>query len=128
MTAVSAVPELVSVTHRYRWMLACRLLLTTWLVALHVIPNDNRLPANATYLAVVWLATAGVMALVTRTGRGFAGTAFTVSLLGDGVVLGYAWHTTGGLSGDVGYLIVLHGIGSTLLASFRTGAKIALWH
>src|SRR6185503_10251521 len=78
--------------------------------------------------AVGWLAASGILALLTRTGRGFAGAAFTISLLGDGVVLGYAWHTTGGLSGDVGYLIVLHGIGSTLLASFRTGAKIALWH
>lgn len=46
----------------------------------------------------------------------------------DGLYLAWAGAATGGASGIVGLLILLHVAGVTLLISHRTGVKIALWH
>ena len=42
-----------------------------------------------------------------------------------GVLLGTAWWATGAFDGVLGYLVLLHAVAVTLLASFRTGVKIA---
>jgi two-component system, cell cycle response regulator len=49
-------------------------------------------------------------------------------LIIDGIYLAWATYATGGGASPVRYLIVLHLIAVTLLASYRTGMKLALWH
>jgi len=49
-------------------------------------------------------------------------------LMLDGVYLAYATYLTGGSSGPLRYLILVHLGAVTLLASYRTGVKLALWH
>ena len=51
-----------------------------------------------------------------------------MSLLIDGLYLAWLMYSTGGTSSPLRFLIYLHLIGVTLLASYRTGLKIALWH
>jgi diguanylate cyclase (GGDEF)-like protein len=51
-----------------------------------------------------------------------------VPVILDAVHLGWALYVAGGISGPVVYVIVLHVICVTLLGSFRTGLKLALWH
>lgn len=46
----------------------------------------------------------------------------------DGLYLAWAGAATGGVGGIVAYLVLLHVVGVTLLISYRTGVKIALWH
>jgi diguanylate cyclase (GGDEF)-like protein len=49
-------------------------------------------------------------------------------LLSDGLYLAYAMYGTGGTQSPIRFLIYLHVVAVSLLASYRTGLKIALWH
>jgi diguanylate cyclase (GGDEF)-like protein len=58
-------------------------------------------------------------------------TGFTILnslLLLDGVYLAFAMYATGGTQSPMRFLIYLHLVAVSLLASYRTGLKIALWH
>ena len=49
-------------------------------------------------------------------------------LLIDGLYLAYAMYMTGATQSPIRFLIYLHLVAVSLLASYRTGLKIALWH
>jgi diguanylate cyclase (GGDEF)-like protein len=49
-------------------------------------------------------------------------------LMLDGVYLAWATYLTGGSNGPLRYLVLVHLGAVTLLASYRTGVKLALWH
>ena len=49
-------------------------------------------------------------------------------LMLDGLYLAWASYMTGGSNGPLRYLILVHLGAVTLLASYRTGVKMALWH
>ena len=49
-------------------------------------------------------------------------------LMFDGLYLAWASYLTGGSNGPLRYLILVHLGAVTLLASYRTGVKLALWH
>jgi diguanylate cyclase (GGDEF)-like protein len=51
-----------------------------------------------------------------------------VMLLVDGVFLAWAMYATGGTQSPIRFLIYLHLVAVSLLASYRTGLKVALWH
>jgi diguanylate cyclase (GGDEF)-like protein len=130
------VAELVPIADRVRWMLGCRALLVVVLFVVWLAVNG---PAGAVppvvWMGMVWVGVSGLMSITVmrpaRTdgrGRWLAVLGFTLGLLGDGLLLAAACYSFGGLNGPIGYLIVLHGVAVTLLASFRTGAKLALWH
>jgi diguanylate cyclase (GGDEF)-like protein len=51
-----------------------------------------------------------------------------VTLLVDGVYLAWAMYVSGGPGSPLSFLLYLHLVAVTLLASYRTGLKIALWH
>jgi len=50
------------------------------------------------------------------------------TLLIDGVFLALAAYATGSTQSPIRFLIYLHLVGVSLLASYRTGLKVALWH
>src|SRR5947199_9043139 len=49
-------------------------------------------------------------------------------LMVDGVYLAWAMYLTGGSNGPLRYLVMVHLGAVTLLASYRTGVKLALWY
>jgi diguanylate cyclase (GGDEF)-like protein len=49
-------------------------------------------------------------------------------LLFDGLYLAFAMYATGGTQSPMRFLAYLHLVAVSLLASYRTGLKIALWH
>ncbi len=53
---------------------------------------------------------------------------FGIVLLGDGLVLAVLVHLLGGLASPGRYLVVVHVLVVTLIASYRTGLKLAIWH
>jgi diguanylate cyclase (GGDEF)-like protein len=53
---------------------------------------------------------------------------FSALLMIDGIWLAWASYVTGSLSSPVRYLVLLHLGAVALLASYRTGLKLALWH
>jgi len=75
------------------------------------------------YLLVCLLAE-GVWRLLHRRGLWLFGSL----LMLDGIYLAWATYLTGGSTGPLRYLILVHLGAVTLLASYRTGVKLALWH
>ena len=51
----------------------------------------------------------------------------TVALLADGLYLAWAMYATGGTQSPIRFLIYLQLVAVSLLASYRTGLKVALW-
>lgn len=60
------------------------------------------------------------------SGHGFA--LLSGLLLVDGLYLAAAMYATGGTQSPMRFLIYLHLVAVSLLASYRTGLKVALWH
>jgi len=50
------------------------------------------------------------------------------TLLLDGLYLGWVMYATGGAQSPLRFLVYIHVVAVTLLASYRTGLKIAAWH
>lgn len=63
-----------------------------------------------------------------RAAGGRALVILTATLLVDGLYLAWVAHVTGAADSPLKFLAYLHIIGVTLLASYRTGLKIAVWH
>src|SRR5918996_1762757 len=78
---------------------------------------------TAGYLFVSGLAE-GLRRTVLKRGLGVVG----LSLLIDGLYLGWVVFLTGGSESPLRFLLYVHLVAVTLLASYRTGLKIALWH
>ena len=51
----------------------------------------------------------------------------TLALLGDGLYLAWAMYATGGTQSPIRFLVYLQLVAVSLLASYRTGLKVALW-
>ena len=49
-------------------------------------------------------------------------------LIVDGIYLAWLAYSTGGIASPFRYLVLLHLVAVVLLASYRTGLKLALWH
>lgn len=75
-----------------------------------------------------YLVTTGVAEGLRRliSGRGLA--LVTLMLLIDGVYLAWMMYQTNGIQSPLRFLTYVHLVAVTLLASYRTGLKIALWH
>jgi diguanylate cyclase (GGDEF)-like protein len=65
---------------------------------------------------------------IRRAGKGRGLMLIGASLLIDGLFLAWLTYLTGGTESPFRFLIYLHLMSVTLLASYRTGLKIALWH
>jgi two-component system cell cycle response regulator len=122
--------ELVPLADRLRYMQVFRL--GTALAAALCwfgLPDSRGLSAiqlgsvTAGYLGLSLL-TGGVWRLQRRA----AMTVYGAVLLADGLYLCVISYLTSGLGTPLGYLVLVHLIAVTLLASFRTGLKVALWH
>jgi|GEM_PF-3427206 len=86
------------------------------------IAPDVLVAVSTTYLglsvALEWL----------RRRSGRRGLALiTVALLIDGLFLAWAMYVTGGTNSPTRFLVFLHLVAVSLLASYRTGLKLALW-
>jgi diguanylate cyclase (GGDEF)-like protein len=66
--------------------------------------------------------------LARRASAGRTLLVLSVTLLLDGVYLAIAMYVTGGTQSPMRFLIYLHLVAVSLLASYRTGLKVALWH
>jgi diguanylate cyclase (GGDEF)-like protein len=69
-----------------------------------------------------------VLEVMRRRSTRYGYSLLTVLLLIDGAYLATATYATGGTQSPFRFLIYLHLVAVSLLASYRTGLKIALWH
>lgn len=75
-----------------------------------------------------YIALAATLEALRRMQRGRGLLLVGVMLLIDGIYLAWALYATGGTQSPLRFLPYLHLIAVTLLASYRTGLKIAFWH
>lgn len=122
--------DLVPLADRVRWMRWFRLGLVAGVLAFAVTGGPARLEPLShigTGTLVYVLAILGLEAVWHWSGRR---ALFLVSmmLIADGVFLTLAGYATGGSVVGSRMLVIVHLIGVSLLASYRTGMKIAMWH
>ena len=123
-------PEHVALGDRLRFLLALRVAIAVTTVAVAAVTSASLgIPFESLVaMAVSYLALALVLEWV---GQGVPSTSFatlTVMLLVDGVFLAVTLYATGGIESPLRFLVYLHLVAVSLLASYRTGLKIALWH
>ena len=120
--------ELVPLGVRLRWMLLGRVVLIA-LVPLGLVVDGADRAATRTLMAVAlgWFLLTVPALLAPRIGQAVTRFTFNATMLGDGLLLCLLWWVLGGLTGVGGHLVWLHCAAATLLASFRTGLKMAVW-
>lgn len=122
--------EMVSLGERMGYLQALRAVVALVVLASSVVagdvvrtPLEDLLPVTVGYLL---LSAAGEG--LRRAGRIRGLLTVGGMLLVDGLFLGWVLYLTGGTQSPLRFLVYVHLIAVTLLASYRTGLKIALWH
>jgi diguanylate cyclase (GGDEF)-like protein len=136
MARVSIVPrpiepgEVVSLTERLSRLQALRVAFVFVVLAAAAVGFDiseevrrELYVASGGYLGFV-----AVTEVVRRRSRRSSLATLSAMLLVDGVYLGFAMYATGGTQSPLWFLLFVHLVAVTLLASYRTGLKIALLH
>lgn len=122
--------ELVSLAERMGYLQALRVAFALVVLASAVFASQ----VIGASLADVVLFTAAYLLLsataegLRRMGKGRGLAIVGGMLLVDGLYLAWTTYATGGSDSPLRFLLYLHLIAVTLLASYRTGLKVALWH
>jgi two-component system, cell cycle response regulator len=126
----AVVDELVPLAQRVRYMQMFRVLMVLAVLAFSAYSRST----HDTELTLLLAASAGYM-LVSALGEMLwrhLGKRnlhlFGALLIVDGIYLGFVNLHSGGISSPFRSLTLLHLIAVTLLASYRTGLKLAIWH
>lgn len=124
--STDAVPlgERLRVTQLLRLAAIGLLLLCALLAPDSLDPHGDQAVAATLVYAVVVAAAEALSRLL--TGRKLV--IFSAMLIIDGIWLAWATYLTGSLGSPVRYLVLLHLGAVALLASYRTGLKLAMWH
>ncbi|MGH2749018.1 MAG: diguanylate cyclase [Actinomycetota bacterium] len=126
----TAPSELVSLAERTGYLQALRVAFAIIVLGAAVLtPSVVRASlADLTLITAGYLAlsalTEGVRRFVTRRGLALV----SAMLLVDGIYLAWVAYSTGGTLSPLRFLFYVHLVAVTLIASYRTGLKIALWH
>ena len=122
--------EIASLAERMGYMQALRAGLAATILASSIFASDivgvqiaGLVGLTVAYLLLT-IGTEAIRLLFQRRGLAIV----TTLLLIDGVYLAWAMYLSGGPLSPLRFLVFVHIIGVTLLASQRTGLKIALWH
>ena len=92
-------------------------------------PESVGIPFGALLAATIgYLAVSAVLETTRRRSDRFGFALLTGLLLFDGLFLAFAMYGTGGTQSPIRFLVYLDLVAVSLLASYRTGLKIALWH
>jgi two-component system, cell cycle response regulator len=125
---LSAEPaELLSITERARYLLGLRLGLASVVISADLFTGGVAAVPVST-VTVGFVALSLLSAAIVRRGGGGAVPVMQGTLLLDGLYLATAIAQTGGGGDAIRLLPYVHVVGVTLLCSYRTGLKLALWH
>lgn len=123
--------ELLSLAERSRHLVHLRLVLAAAVAATAVaLPSVVTGPAGALEVAVALYALVSLVTAAATNPRSSAPVAVAIlqaGLLIDGIFLVSAIALTGAAASPLWFLLVAHLVATTLLGSYRTGLKIAVW-
>ncbi len=121
--------QLVPFADRLRYMFVLRLIIATVAGVAPVLNAPPGLdPAPLAILTSLYLVLAFASLYLPRIGRGKAVVLFGLGLLVDGAFLAAVSYGSAGFASPLRLLVVLHLVAIALVASFRTGVKVAVWH
>ena len=121
--------DLVPLAQRLRYLQRYRVAAVLLIILLQVFGFAGGDPLHVAIVGGVAAGLAGLTAIsVRRRGSDGGRWLFGIILLGDGLLFALLAHMTGGLGSPVRFLVVLHLVVVTLVASHRTGVKLAIWH
>lgn len=83
---------------------------------------------TVTFLTAAYLSATSVTLVGGRLPRSVGISLFGGALLLDGMFLAVVTYGVGGFAAPLVVLVLIHVVSTTLLGSFRTGLKLALWH
>jgi signal transduction histidine kinase len=119
--------ELLSIGERSRYLVALRVALGVGVVGLAL--SDSRTHAGAVVSAtVLYLLITTAASSLERRSEALVLPVLRGTLLLDGVLLASAMATTGGATSPIRFLAFGHVVVVTLLFSYRSGLKLAMWH
>ena len=126
----SAFSETASLAERMGYFQALRVALACVALASAIFADQvvGASFADIALLTAAYLLISGVAEGLRRLGERGGLPIVALMLLVDGLYLAWIMYETGGVRSPLRFLTYLHLIGVTLLASYRTGLKIALWH
>jgi two-component system cell cycle response regulator len=121
---------LVPITDRLRYMGVGRVALTVIvLVFFWAVPTERAIAPEMLAAATAgYLLSTAASWWAWRLGRRVAIAVFGLTLLVDGMYIGMVAYSPDAMLTPLRYLIISHVIAVTLVASFRTGLKVAVWH
>lgn len=119
--------ELLSITERARYLSGLRIGLAGAVTFITLTSHDEAGGAVSTATAAFLVLSLLSAAIVRRGGRA-AVPVLQGSLMVDGLYLATVVAQTGGTAQAIQLLPYIHVVGVTLLCSYRTGLKLALWH
>ena len=119
--------ELASLSERLAVVQVARILIAVTGIVMGVIVGDND-ARRLIPLAAVYVLVTGLVELARRRAHRRGLFVVSLSLLVDGCFLVVAVALTGGDSSPLLFLIFLQVMAVTLLVSYRTGLKVALWY
>ncbi|HEX2423523.1 MAG TPA: hypothetical protein VHN56_10300, partial [Actinomycetota bacterium] len=121
--------ELLSLEERHVYLSVLRWSLGSIVLALMALAPEVAVVSVGRIVAatIAYLAVA-VGSFVLRRDRRLALPLMQGALMLDGIYLGAVIAFTGGAVSPLLFLVYVHVVAVTLLCSYRTGLKIALWH
>ena len=122
--------EYTALSDRMGYLLMLRIAMAIVVVAWSAIrPEALGTPfVVLTGVSTGYVAVAGIAELLRRRVNRLGFAVLSGLLLLDGLYLAYAMYITGATQSPIRFLIYLHLVAVSLLASYRTGLKVALWH
>jgi two-component system, cell cycle response regulator len=127
----SQLSDIVSLSERMGYFQALRAAFAVIVLGAAVFAEKILGVTDISSIALVtagYLLVSGVAEGLRRLVRERGLSIVTLMLLVDGVYLAWMMYETGGIQSPLRFLTYVHLIAVTLLASYRTGLKIALWH
>jgi diguanylate cyclase (GGDEF)-like protein len=122
--------EYTALSDRMGYLLILRIAMATVVVTWSAI-RPEALGTPITLLAAVsvgYVVIAGLSEVLRRRVSRYGFAVLSVMLILDGLYLAYAMYVTGATQSPIRFLVYLHLVAVSLLASYRTGLKVALWH
>lgn len=122
--------DLVPLSDRLAVLLIARLAIAaSVIIAVGVVGDVVVDPSGTVELAAVLYAGVTTAVELTRRKLGWRGLlAVSALLVVDGIFLAFVVGQTGGRDSLLTFLIYFHIVAVTLVASYRTGLKVAVWH
>ena len=119
--------DFVSLSHRMRSLLALRVGFALTALVVGALHQGGGEQPGLVSSSVFYIGLEIAAELIRRRGQGRRLVVLGIGVLLDGLYLTWITYLTGGLLSPFQSLIYVHVIAITLLASYRTGLKVALW-